>query len=269
MVVGSAVLATARKARAASLASDLAENSLTVPDLQDGFLIFNYDGVIDHKVSTNRWCESVECVLERKSAGSDGRQRAYLSQECRAEMVGHDPFGHRGNYEWVGISAWNGNYHLRSGPGNQPEKFCEKMPPDLTIKVTCPDRKARRLSFEETLQLLQSDFRGGFKQLYLAVTYHLGGYEYHLTAASRYINFPHPQKSVQPYLQPIQGYVLYEQDGRFYTAYVVAWIEQGQTKSLQFKVRDQVTYGKTVTHDFNRTVRINDDRSRVDFFVYE
>ena len=244
---------------------------MNVPDLQDGFMVINHDGVIDKKVNENRWLTPVECVLVRKTVGQSQDQRAYLCHECRAELVGEDPFGHHGNYEWVGLSAWDGNYAIRSGPGhaNQPVQQYGNMPSDMTIKVSCPDRKAKALSFAEVLEMLQSDFKAGYQRLHMAISYRQDGHDYVLYAPSNYVNFPHPTKGIRSYVQPISGYVLYEKGGRFYTAYVVSWIERGQTKSLQFKVRDQISYGETVTHDFNRTVRIDDERMKVEFFVYE
>lgn len=272
--VGAAALAVAGKLEAASAALPAGHQTMIVPDLQDGFMIFNPDGstkiTINQQEGENCWWTPVECVLVRKTPEKTGDQRAYLSHECRAEMVGQDPFGHPGNYEWVGLSAWDGNYYIRSGPGNEdrPGKYYEKMASD-TIRVTCPDRKARALSFAEVLQMLQSDFKEGYHRLHVAISYRQDGYGYVLYAPSNYINFPHPTKGIRSYLQPIPGYVLYEKGGRIYTAYAVSWIERGLTKSLQFKVRDPVSYGKTVTHDFNRTVRIDDDRMKVEFFVYE
>ncbi|MSU45878.1 MAG: hypothetical protein EXS42_01800 [Lacunisphaera sp.] len=271
VILGFAALAAAGKLQAISEATPSGQQTMIAPDLQDGFMIFNYDGVIDKKVNENRWLTPIECVLVRKTAGKSQVQRAYLGHECRAESVGENPFGHHGNYEWVGLSAWDGNYAIRSGPGhaNQPVQQYGKMPSDMTIKVACPDRKAKAVSFAEALQMLQSDFKDGYRRLYIAISYRQDGYEYVLYAPSNYINFPHPTKGVRSYLQPISGYVLYEKDGLFFTAYVVSWIERGQTKSLQFKVRDQVSYGETVTHDFNRTVHIDDDRMKVAFFIYE
>ena len=68
-----------------------------------------------------------------------------------------------------------------------------------------------------------------------------GRYDYVLYAPSNYVNFPHPTKGIRS--MPISGYVLIEKSGRFYG--LCGFVDRrGQTKSLQFKVRDQVTYGK-------------------------
>ena len=83
--------------------------SMTVPDLQDGFMVMGYD-------DPNRWQTGVECVLARRVPGQTEVQYAYLSHECRAEQVCEDPFGHRGEYEYVGVSTWADNYAIRSGP---------------------------------------------------------------------------------------------------------------------------------------------------------
>ena len=245
--------------------------TMTVPDLHSGFMMMGYDG-------SNRWQTAVECVLARRVPGQAEEQYAYLSHECRAERVCDDPFGHPGEYEYVGISTWAGNYAMRSGPalagvrsaprpGDDVKDFSYEQIAGKTA-VFCDRNEAQRLSFEQVKHLLQTDFEDGYRKLYVAVSFRQGANEYTLYAPARYINFPHPTETDRSYLQPISGYVLYEKDERFFTAYVVAYIEEGQTRGLQFKVRDTVSYGDVSTHEFCRTERIDDDRMTCEFFAY-
>ena len=245
---------------------------MEVPDLERGFMIMNPD-------SPNRWWTGIECVLARQVQGTDGSQRAYLSHECRAEAVNEDPYSHPGVYEYVAISTWDGNYALRSGPRLvgvrgpadretvRPDADYEKT--DMQIVVTSPDRDVTPLSFTTVKEMLQGEFPTGHRKLHMAISYRQDGSEYTLYAPCRYINFPHPVKASRSYLQPISGYVLYEKEGRFATAYVVSYVEDGGPKSLQFKVRDRYCEGDLVTQEFCREERIDTAGLKCTFFAYE
>ena len=163
-----------------------------VPDLEDGFMVLHYD-------ARNRYQTGIECVLVRQK--DDGEEeRAYLSHECRAEAVSEDPFSHPGNYEFVAISTWTGNYNLRSGSslfgfnplrnlgGNLPDAAYEKT--DRKNFVSCNDRTVNYLRFGEVIALLQQDFNSGYKKLYMEMSFRRSDCKYHLYAPCRYINFP-------------------------------------------------------------------------------
>lgn len=247
-------------------------DSMKMPDLENGFIILNLD-------CANRWYTGIECVLARQAPGETDPQRAFLSQECRAELVNEDPYSHPGMYEYVAISTWDGNYALRSGPmlagvrgpadGDtvRPDASYEKV--EMRIAVTCPERDVRQIPFDELKQSLQTDFAAGYRKPYMAISYWQGENAYTLVAPCRYINFPHPTKADRSYLQPISGYVLYEKDGKFFTAYVVTYIEDGNAKSVQFKVRDRYSAGDLATHEFCREERIENPRMTCEFFAYE
>ncbi len=245
---------------------------MLVPDLHEGFIILNDNG-------SNRWWTGVECVLARRGNGAE--QRACLSHECRAELVNDDPFGHPGEYEYVAITTWSGNYAFRSGHklvGSERSKpsdaapTCEKI--DMPLRVEGADRDVRPMPFDDVLRMLRSDFADGYRKVYMAIAYRQGGHEYTLYAPCRYINFPNPDKPDVKYLQPISGYVVYEQDEQFSIAYVVCHIADGQVKALQFKLRERVTLGEApdgngpATFEFCGVERIRDKDAMCTFFSY-
>ena len=241
------------------------------PDLQNGFMMLHYDGL-------NRWHTGIECVLARKTGDQAEEELAYLSHECRAERVEEDPYSHPGNYEYVAISTWAGNYALRSGPSIVGVHSADGRSTDRTvasyekitmeISISCSDRTVRRVSFDDAKRMLQTDFQDGYVKLYMAISFRQSGDMYTLYAPCRYINFPHPTKAQRSYLQPISGYVLYEKDGRFHIAYVVSYIGDGKTRSVQFKVRDEISIGELMTHEFCKVERIDDDQMQCEFFAY-
>ena len=263
------------------------------PDLQDGFMVLNYD-------KNNRWQTGIECVLERRK-NDEELERTYLSHECRAEAVNDDPFSHPGNHEFVCISTWTGNYILRSGSSlygfnpikNLRKKYYKKTYQRVNNKffVSCNDRNVQYLTFDEVITFLQQNFDSGYKTLYMELTFRQFGCKYVLYAPCRYINFPNPNYKTRKYLQPISGYVVYEKHDKFFISYVVSHVADGFTKAIQFRIRDQVDFIETknhssrmfrffhvlnkvffsaffVTDDFCRIAKINDKEIQCKFFCY-
>jgi len=245
--------------------NEVEQTSMLVPDLKDGFIILNVD-------SPNRWWTGVQCVLTRRAPGAAQEQCAYLSHECRAELVGEDPCSHPGVYEFVAASTWSGNLALRAGPNflgvkgpdadEMDRQAAAYEPIDMAMAVTCEQREARRQTYDEVKRMLQTGFAGGHETFYMSISYRLQESDYTLHAPCRYINFPNPDTN-QSYLQPISGQVLYEKGGRFFVAYVVTHIEDGRPLALQFRVRN------TATHEFSEVERIDVDTVVCDFFSYE
>jgi len=287
-----AILVVALMATAV-FAADQGKQLSVAPDLRDGFMILNYNG-------NNRWQTGIECVLVRSKEGGE-EERAYLSHECRAENVSADPFSHPGDYEFVGISTWNGNYLIRSGScfyGFNPFSSSRRNTFGPTYEktsqiflVSCKNREAHYLSFDEALELLQQNFGNGYKKLYIKATFKRSGYKYTIYAPANYINFPSADNVTKKYLQPISGYVLYEDSGRFFISYIVCHITDSLPTVIQFKVRDKASFVSTkephgitypifhifdkpifskffVMEGFYRTERMGPEEAQCEFFYY-
>lgn len=262
-------------------------DKVRLPDIQDGFMVLNHD-------RKNRWTTPIECLLVRKKDG-ENESRSYLGHECRAELVGEDPFSHPGgNYEHVSLCTWAGNYYIRSGFYSLGFKLSRKhsrkysketyQKIDFDFRVSCTDREVHYLPFEDLISLLQKDFIGGYRKIYMEITFQQSGFIYKVYTLCRYINFPNPEKEKvrnqkrhkyenENYLQPISGYVLYEDNDHFYVAYVVAFVLDGVAKSVQFKIRDTIRMKRKgffhiITEDFHRNVKFNDNEIDVKFFYY-
>ena len=211
-----------------------------VPDLADGHIILNHN-------TDNRWQTRIEAVLTRQVAGrEEDEQYSYLSHECRSEDVSEDPFQHEDS-EYLGISTWDGNYILGAGSSlfRKNPKFYPRKTDNIHL-VTCPPRQATFLNFDDVLDSLQTDCKNGYTNLYVKFEYQIGKSKYKIYTPCRYLNFPNPRKQLKRYLQPICGYVLFEQDDKFYLAYVVAYIEAGATKTIQFRLSEQTNYFSTI-----------------------
>ena len=220
-------------------------SSVKVPDFENGFMMLNHN-------TANLWQTRVEAVLV-KEAGGDSRDSSddqdkysYLSHECRAEDVSEDPF-REGDYLYVGVSTYSGDCLFGNGSSlrRKSPKFQMRGTNNQHF-VNCEEVNAKFISFDEVLRNLQSDCSYGFRRLYTELIYTHLGVTYRLYTPCRYLNFPNPELEKKKYLQPISGYVLFEEEEQFYLAYVVAHIADGETKSIQFRLHEQTNYFKTV-----------------------
>lgn len=222
--------------------------SAMVPDFENGYMVMAHD-------SPNRWRTGIECVLTRSKDGAE-IQHAYLSHECRAENVASEIFDDR-CYEFVAAKLWSGDYYLRGGSYNygfNPFRNLRKSPPECTyeklpdenIFVHCPMRSPRYLDFDEALESLQSENDGKRKKLFMKVTFRHSGFNYALYAPSRYINYPHPELGPElgegRYIQPISGLVLFDEGAVARIAYVAAHMRETATETVEFNVRDMVSF---------------------------
>jgi hypothetical protein len=171
-------------------------------------------------------------------------------------------FAGMGRYEFVGVSAWDGNYVLRAGTYNygfNPLANLRRQPPAAAhqkvtwgIVVECPQRAVHRLDFNEALERLQSGRAAGRERLFMKLSFRHAGVDYTLHAACKYINFTHPDIGRERYIQPIIGQVLFEDNERFHIAYVAAHLREDRTATVEFLVRDMVSFSE-----------VKDDASRL------
>ena len=217
-------------------------------DLENGYMVIGA-GRID---GNNRWQTSVECILARIN-GHNEKQYAWLSHECRSESVSPDIFDYQ-NYEFVVVKGWNGTVNLRSGSYNYGfnpiRNYLGKVPEttheisDIGVEVYCKPRKAKVLGFDEALEFFQKEDESKSNKIYMLVEYETGSHKYELYAPCRYTNYPQSTKNGK-YFQPISGYVLFEDQERFYLSYVAAHIREDGTKAVEFRVREMTSFINT------------------------
>ncbi len=217
-------------------------------DLENGHISIG-SGRVDEN---NRWQTGVECILSRTN-GYNEKQYAWLSHECRSESVSPNIFD-RQNYEFVVVKGWSGTVCLRGGSYNYGfnpfRNFLGKAPQithentDMGVEVYCKARKARELGFDEAVEFFQKEDVKKSNKIYMLVEYEAGSYKYELYAPCRYTNYPDSSKDGK-YLQPISGYVLFEDRERFHLSYVAAHIREDGTKTVEFRVREMTSFINT------------------------
>jgi len=215
-------------------------------DLENSYMVMGGE-------AANNWQTGLECVLT-KVIGDNDKQISWLSHECRAETISPNIFNPIGNYEFVVLKGWNEDICIRSGSYNYGfnpiRNFLGKAAETTyetrgeATKVFCQTRKARTLSFEESLEFLHNKDKEKTNKIYMLIEYEIGSCKYELYAPCKYINYPSSLMG-EKYLQPITGYVIFEDNNKFYMSYVAAHLREDGTKSVEFRVREMTTFINT------------------------
>jgi len=211
------------------------------PDLQHGFLRLGSE--------ENYWQTPIECLLTRRK-GSDEKEIACLSHECRAESVSDNIFGSHGNYEFVIIHGWDETVSARSGIQNfgfNPIDNFRRQPPETNYvrgpkssKAFYKEREITPLSLDEALTFLHKRNEETTMSLFMKVEYEKDDYTYELFAPCKYINYSAPGRK-PGYIQPIVGYVLFDDGDKFLMSYVAAHIRENVTQTVEFRIRELTT----------------------------
>lgn len=202
-----------------------------VPDLRHGSITIGVN-------SGNSWKTHIESVL------SSEKCRAFLATDCRAEFVAEkgDLIGRRYSEVSV-ISTTDKDYIIRAGTGIW-HPFKKTLSEGLHYgefgggtRVSCQDVDVKMLSFSEFYEdviVVSND-----NNLYMKISYVHEGVRFEIVCPCRYTNFLNPEKTqgMRKYVQPISGYVLFEHNGRYHQAYIVAYVDETGTKNCEVVLR--------------------------------
>ena len=212
---------------------------MTVPDLKNGYMIFNYD-------APNQWQTPILSALKKTENGKDSF--AYMGNECRNESITGDIEegmirGHTDNYEVRTLRSWDRMFiwrertlHLaRPFGGNGKTKLAKLEPFDRMYKISCAMLEVEEMPFKSTLAFLQDEADTPDRSLYMSIEWPSGGVNYTSYAPCRYVNYP-PVSSGKKYVQPQSGQVLFYDNGEFFISYAVANVS-GESCNVEFCVR--------------------------------
>lgn len=152
--------------------------------------------------------------------------------------------------EVAAIDTWNGRFMLRAGAGLYPALRWRTddgdglhCGPGPAGSVHCDDVAVRILSFDAVLDELAAPPTGRNNRFFVRFSWRAGEFAYDLYAPCRYLNFRNFNRSSGlRYLQPITGYVLLEEDERFFIGYAAAYIEEGRVLRTELIARRRASY---------------------------
>jgi len=190
---------------------------ITKFDLKDGYLQIGRD----QEVGANIWQTFIECMLIK-----NGVEKSFLATNCRAENVTQEGSIFSGKLAEVSVvKGWDQNFIFRAGPG-----IYHPFRGRLTRKLHCgvydggvnvvgKCRSVKYWSVREVLEALLNFRNDNF--FYWSIRYHWDNSEYELIAPCKYINFSSIIDDFA-YIQPISGYVIFEEESVLFISYISA-----------------------------------------------
>jgi len=158
----------------------------------------------------------------------------FLVKECRAELVGANPFNHPGRYEFLGIVNSDKTHFIRTTPLDSNFKNIQLNAPIKNKKIIVK-ADIEYLSFEKVNEIVSSDETSN---IYCEIEYEYESIKYNLTSECEYINY-NTLKNDEKYLQPIMGYVPFILDNNLRYGYVVINVNKKVNGNLEFLLNEK------------------------------
>ena len=153
----------------------------------------------------------------------------FLVKECRAELVGQNPFSHTGRYEFLGVVDKDNTYFIRTEPLDNNSSNIElnnKIKNKKNIFMT----DVEYLSFEKNNEIISSN---ELSNIYCEIEYEYKNIKYNLISKCEFINYNTLKDNVK-YLQPIMGYVPFILNNKLSYGYVAFNINEKSNGNLEF-----------------------------------
>ena len=233
---------------------------------------------VDFIGSKNSWRTNIKSYLK-----SD-KKEYFLVKECRAELVGKNPFQHPGRYEFLGIIEDDKTHFIRTSAvdGN---KGNVQLNVQQKNKKYIVESNVNYLSFEEVNEIVSS---GKTNNIYCEIEYEYEAIKYSLISKCEYINY-NTKKNDDKYLQPIMGYVPFILKNQLRYGYVVLHINEKKNGYLEFLLNEKTAifnvntkqnlirlFIKKILNIFLFFVKKNDftelisiKESKINFFLYD
>ena len=206
---------------------------MNILDLENSYVYFGCN-------TDNSWRSSIKSTLTNVT----DNKIFYLTKECRAERVGQYPFSHPAKSELcIIVEDKHCKYIIRDIPVLKKKDFDDHYYSIRSLKekkdeVILTKTDYALLDYESVLKHL---YNRTLENIYCKLDYTFQNKNYSVFSKVEYINFPglnvKNRKYDTNYLQPIMGYVPFENNGKIYIAYVARYISPKLEGNLEFRLR--------------------------------
>ena len=185
---------------------------------------------VDFIDSKNSWRTNIKSYLK-----SD-KKEYFLVKECRAELVGKNPFQHPDRYEFLSIVEENGKTHISRISSVDENKETLQVDTPLENKLNLKHKNIKYLSLEDVNEILTSKKN---INIFCEIHYEFENRKNLIITKCEYINYNIILSDIK-YCQPIMGYVLFILKNKINIAYVVKYIEKDSSGNLEFLLRKKL-----------------------------
>jgi hypothetical protein len=169
-----------------------------------------------------------------KSILTTEKKKYFLTKECRAELIGKDPFSRQKKYEFLNIIEGDKNFYIRTAPTGIKANNIEINTTDENKKYIT-ESEIEYLNFEKTYEIVASN---SLDNIFCEITYNYENKKYNLISKCEYINY-NTNKNDENYLQPVLGYVPFILKNNLSFGYVTFYATEKNNENIQFVLNEQ------------------------------
>jgi len=224
---------------------------MNILDLENSYVYFCCDEV-------NSWRGSIKSTLTNLT----DKKTFYLTKECRAEIIGQYPFKHQAKSELcIVVKDKNCKYLIRDNPVFKNNDFDNHHYGIRSLKesndeIILTKTNYELLDYESVLQHLN---KRTLKNIYCKFDYTFKSKNYSVFSKVEYLNFPGSMfnRTLNTnYLQPIMGYVPFENNEKIYIAYVARYVSPKLKGNLEFRLRSNTKVSDFYYGNYNLKVKL-------------
>ncbi len=226
-------------------------------DLENSYVYFNCGEV-------NCWRGAIKSTLTNIT----DNKTYYLTKECRAEIIGQYPFKHQSNSEiCIIVKDKDCKYAIRDNPIFKNDDFDNHHYHMVSLKESNDEVILTKTNYEllDYENILEHLYNRTLENIYLNLDYTFQNKKYSIFSKVEYLNFPGSMVDKKTeknrtldtnYLQPIIGYVPFENNGKIHIAYVARYISQNLQGNLEFRLRTNTKSSNFYYGAYNLKVKL-------------
>ena len=178
----------------------------------------------------NSWRTNVKSILTFEN------NIFLLVKECRAELIGSDPFNVPDRYEFLGIVDNDKTHVIRTAPLDSNFKNLQ-LNAKIKHKKNIVKTDIEYLSFERLNEIVSSNET---LNIYCEIEYEYEDIKYNLISKCELINFS-TSKNNEQYIQPVMGYVPFILDNNLRYGYVAINVNEKVNGNLEFLLCEKLS----------------------------
>ena len=176
-----------------------------------------------------------------KSILSSKNRNFFLVKECRAELIGKNPFDFKGKYEFLCIAGDNETNIFRTSPIDFKSSLIDSKKEKIEVNSWITNKKnlvesdIEYFSFDQVYEIVSA---GKPNDIFCEIEYEFQNVKYNLITKCEHINYSNLDEN-EKFIQPIMGYVPFVLNKKLNFGYVVLYLKKKGNGNLEFLLNEK------------------------------
>ena len=212
------------------------------------FIDLDNSYIYNHPFKENACRLTIKSVLLNVSK----KKYYYLTKECRAELIGVNPFDHASKSEICNVFDSDNNClkfrEIKSIQMKDFKNFYPKVKNEINNEILIKMCDYKVIDFSNVNKKIKERT---LKSLFSKITYEYQNKEFIIFNKVEYLNFDGVKNNQREYLQPTYGYVPFLRDDKIYISYFAKYLERDMQGNLEFRIRTNQKLSRLIPYSSN------------------